>query len=169
MKSTLPIILLSLVFSGSALANPTFEYKFQKFPTKEKYKGTPAKPIIKTQGDRLFRTRLREAAAKGPDFAGHFKVATWGCGSDGCTSFRIIDSNTGEILPVGGTVSRSCRQDNDEDILVYQPNSRLFIINGNLDDERLGVFYYEFKNKKLILLKEAQHPRKDVNCFQPES
>ena len=140
MKRLLPIILLSFLLSGNALANPTFEYKFQEFPAKEKYKGTPAKLKIKTQGDRLFRTRLREAAAEKPDFAGHFKVAKWGCGSDGCTTFEIIDSSSGEILQIGGTVSRSCRQNYDEDVLIYHPDSRLFIINGNLDDERLGIY-----------------------------
>ncbi len=118
MIRTLTIFLLCLVLNGRAIANPTFEYKFQDFPAKEKYKGTPAIPKIQTQGDRLFRTRLREAAVKHPDFAGHYKVATWGCGSDGCTTFEIIDSNSGEILQAGGTVSRSCRQENDEDILV---------------------------------------------------
>ena len=53
-------------------------------------------PVIKTAEARRFRTMIREAAAKGPNFAGHFTVAEWGCGA-GCVSVAIIDAATGSI------------------------------------------------------------------------
>jgi len=163
-----------IFFSMAALAvaenEPAFEYKFEEFAVRDVFKGTAAKPKIKSRVDRLYRTQLRKAAPTGPNFAGHYTVASWGCGSDGCTSFSIMDAKTGEILGgVGTTVSRSCKQDWQEKILIYKPDSKLFIINGNLSDEDLGVFYYELKNKKLKLLKSMPHPREKKSCYDTEA
>jgi hypothetical protein len=154
-----------LVAVVTAAASTDFIYRFTEYPATDKYRGRPAAVNIKTAGDRMYRTVLREAAAKVPDFAGHYKVATWGCGS-GCITYAIIDSNSGEILQeAGGVVSRSCKQDDSEKILNYRLDSRLLIINGNLDDENLGIYYYELRGKKLLLLKETPHPRKDASCY----
>ncbi len=157
---------LSMAAMAGAENEPPFEYKFEKFAVTDDFKGTPAKPKIKSKGHRLFRTQLLKAASTGPNFAGHYTVASWGCGSDGCTSFSIIDAKTGEILEgVGTTVSRSCKQDWQEKTIIYKPDSSLFIINGNLNDEDLGVFYYELKDKKLKLLKSTPHPKEKKSCY----
>jgi len=164
------LIFFSMAALAAAENEPDFEYKFEEFFVKEVFKGTPAKPKIKSRGDRLFRTQLLKSASTGPNFASHYTVASWGCGSDGCTSFSIIDAKTGEILDgVGTTVSRSCKQDWQEKILIFKPDSRLFIINGNLNDENLGVFYYELKNKKLKLIKSRHHPREMKTCYDTEA
>src|SRR5262245_16415153 len=39
-----------------------------------------------------FRTVLQQELAKGPNFAGHYRVAAWGCGSS-CTMFAVIDTD----------------------------------------------------------------------------
>jgi hypothetical protein len=46
---------------------------------------------------REFRTRLREAAREKPNFAGHFIVTTWGCGTE-CVEGAIIDARTGRVF-----------------------------------------------------------------------
>src|SRR3974390_3288697 len=69
---------------------------FDRFHVAELYKGKPAAPVIKTAQDREFRTRIREGAADGPNFAGHFTLATWGCGA-GCVSFVVVDAAHGAI------------------------------------------------------------------------
>ena len=143
-------VICFLCIVAVTFAGPAFIYKFEDYPAKGTYKGTPAIVKITTKGDRMYRTVLREAAAKGPDFTGHYKVATWGCGS-GCVTYAIIDSNSGEILQgAGGVVSRSCKQDDSEEVLNFRLESRLLIVNGNLDDEHLGIFYYELKDRKLV-------------------
>ena len=46
---------------------------------------------------RSFRTRLSEALHRGVNFAGHYAVAGWGCGT-GCISGAIIDARTGNVF-----------------------------------------------------------------------
>ena len=46
---------------------------------------------------RTMRTRLKEALAGGVNFAGHYIVAGWGCGT-GCFSGAIIDARTGVVF-----------------------------------------------------------------------
>lgn len=45
---------------------------------------------------KIFRTRLREAIGQKPDFAGYYKVATWGCGTM-CQTTALIDARDGKV------------------------------------------------------------------------
>lgn len=57
----------------------------------------PNAPLkLTTSSERMFRTRLGEAAKEGANFAGHYRFAHWGCGS-ACAAGAIIDLKTGEI------------------------------------------------------------------------
>lgn len=44
-----------------------------------------------------FKTRTEESVKKGANFAGHFNVATWGCGTD-CFGYSIVDMNSGKVV-----------------------------------------------------------------------
>jgi hypothetical protein len=44
-----------------------------------------------------FRTALSRGAAEGPNFAGHYTVVTWGCGTL-CEEFMIVDARSGEVF-----------------------------------------------------------------------
>src|ERR1700754_1179935 len=70
--------------------------RFENYPVKEHFKGQLASVKLTTRNARLFRTRLRENARNGVNFAGHYVAATWGCGS-ACWSFAIIDARTGQV------------------------------------------------------------------------
>ena len=43
-----------------------------------------------------FRARLREAIGQKPDFAGYYKVVTWGCGTM-CQTTALIDARDGKV------------------------------------------------------------------------
>jgi hypothetical protein len=43
-----------------------------------------------------YRTKLREGAAEGPNFAGHFTVVGLGCGTS-CIQWAVVDARTGAI------------------------------------------------------------------------
>ena len=45
---------------------------------------------------RMYRTKLREGAARGPNFAGRFTVVLWGCGT-GCQIVAVVDARTGRL------------------------------------------------------------------------
>ena len=44
----------------------------------------------------MYRTKLREGAARGPNFAGHYTAVTWGCGT-GCQILAVVDARTGQL------------------------------------------------------------------------
>src|SRR5215207_9403419 len=44
-----------------------------------------------------FRTNLRSAAKGGVNFAGHYILTTWGCGTN-CSQSAIIDARTGRVF-----------------------------------------------------------------------
>jgi hypothetical protein len=78
----------------------------EKVPTFEDYKvtdifrGVPAK--IDPQSHpwaRRFKTVLSEGAGKGPNFAGHYRLIDWGCGTS-CIAFAIVDVKTGRVFAV---------------------------------------------------------------------
>jgi hypothetical protein len=43
---------------------------------------------------RMYRTKLREGAAHGPNFAGRYTAVMWGCGT-GCQILAVVDARTG--------------------------------------------------------------------------
>ena len=45
----------------------------------------------------MFRTNLRNAAKEGVNFAGHYILTTWGCGTN-CTQSAIIDARNGRVF-----------------------------------------------------------------------
>ena len=50
---------------------------------------------------RMYRTRLREGAAGGANFAGHYAAVSWGCGNE-CQGTLIVDLRSGKVLGVKG-------------------------------------------------------------------
>src|SRR5229473_6874968 len=69
--------------------------KFSDFPVKDIYQGQPARPII-TKEFRSFRTMIRNGADSDVEFAGHYTIPRWGCGTD-CNGFVIVDSISGRV------------------------------------------------------------------------
>lgn len=72
--------------------------RFGDFPVDHVYKGAP-KPVDLHSHPRArtYRTRLRQGARMGPNFAGRYTVVSWGCGSN-CESTMIVDAATGEVF-----------------------------------------------------------------------
>lgn len=122
--------------------------RFEDYPVAEMFNGTPAAPRLVEPWSRLYRTRIREGVtkdygafrgsvylkSKGPNFAGHYFVVNWGCGT-GCLMMVVVDAVTGHVYPpplaVGTVGNQQIGIPNlgtgwaDFD---YRPNSRLFMI-----------------------------------------
>lgn len=108
--------------------------RFQDYHVATAWHGKNAKLWLRTYNEKLFLTQLTNAAKEPPDFAGHYKIAGWGCGSV-CASGALIDLKTGAIHPLpfaghgrgaeywiftGGPV--------EEKYIEYRRDSRLLII-----------------------------------------
>jgi hypothetical protein len=91
---------------------------------------------------RQYRTVIRDAAKRPIDFAGHYTLATWGCGS-GCVMAAAIDAKTGRATSLPFTVS-DWPMDVTEP-LSYHVDSCLLIVRGSRDESaEHGTYYYVF-------------------------
>jgi len=137
------------------------EPSFKSYPaTVEKRQ---AKSInFKDPAARTMRTRLSEALAGGVNFAGHYIVAGWGCGT-GCISGAVIDARDGKVywpLPLYALASGTNADGNyvDEPV-AYSKNSRLLVITGspgvkdNQKEKPSGKYFYEWRGNDLKLIK----------------
>jgi hypothetical protein len=95
-------ILFTLFFSWNLLGAPTTGcegkkiLRFEAYASADTFVGQTHPPVLATPLDRKYKTMIRSTAADGPDFAGHFAIASWGCGT-GCLEFVIIDLKTGRV------------------------------------------------------------------------
>lgn len=75
---------------------------FEDYPAKI-YKGPLADPDFSTDPDaKRFITRITKGCEEGINFAGHYTLITWGCGSP-CQSGVVVDRKTGAIYGGYGT------------------------------------------------------------------
>jgi hypothetical protein len=124
--------------------------RFEDFPAPTDWKGPPTAVKLATRSERLFRTRLLQAANKPPNFATHYRFTMWGCGSE-CASGAIIDFATGQVIapPLAERMSFSVCQSAYEGFGVeVRPESRLMVLRCGLNfDVRLqrnvpDVYYF---------------------------
>lgn len=73
--------------------------KFEDFPIAEKWNQERATVKLSTGSERMFRTQLTNAAKEPPNFAGHYRIAYWGCGSF-CSAGALVDLQTGDSFPL---------------------------------------------------------------------
>jgi len=111
-------------------------YPFDRYPAGKLFKGRPAAPQLVTADQRGFRTVLRNGAKKGPNFAGHFTVVQWGCGSN-CIAMAVVDAVTGTVY------DQDMPQMNESGICgpIFKVTSTLFVVetspipNGDCEPE----------------------------------
>lgn len=141
----LSVILLT-INAGLAAELP----RFKDFPIAEVYEGTNSPVDLSTPEAHKFRTRLREASLQKPNFAGHYILTRWGCGS-GCVQPAIINAKNGRVFIVPFTITTVGEE--VVDILQFRPDSQLFIVNGSRNDQpENGIYYYLWDGKKLKLI-----------------
>jgi hypothetical protein len=141
--------------SGSNITSgdpPTFNH----YPSIVDFKGNPAKPLLVTPREHAFRTQIREQASTGPNFAGHFTIAKWGCGSP-CIAFVIVDSKTGNVFDPG--FSLACADGNVMDATIdFKLTSHLIIATGFSKETGCGRDFFEWDGKRLKLIRfEPSH------------
>ena len=156
-------ILSALVISTASLngqGQKDLYPRLNDYPVADVFTGTPAQPKLLRRGDKLFRTMIREGAAKGPNFAGHYTIAEWGCGTS-CVSIAVIDAKTGDVYsgPFGilGYSSNMKYADVSEakfEPLSYNVYSRLLIVRGCPEDENCGSFFYEWRTPRFRLIRK---------------
>ncbi|WP_436637642.1 hypothetical protein [Microbaculum sp. FT89] len=124
--------------SEFALAQPapksrSEQFIFSDYPPHEHFTGQPRLPDFSGRDSdyRMYRTRIREGAARGVNFAGHYSIVEIGCGTS-CRFAFVVDLRTGEVgsFPHGG-------EENYQMKLLYSPDSRLLKVRwmGDINSE----------------------------------
>ncbi len=133
--------------------------RFEDFSVPEVFTGKPAGPVLITSEERRYQTVIRqgitkgwgvedgatgkELAVAGPNFAGHYVIVTWGCGSP-CLMAAIVDLKTGRVFPPPfhhgpGHSYFQVPWAFPAQALAYRLNSRLLIANICETDKAVSV------------------------------
>jgi hypothetical protein len=149
-------IVIVAVFGVSWAYADTSIPRFDDFPANS-YHGKIAPVRIVSMKDRQFKSRLRELSGQKPNFAGHYRLATWGCGAS-CVTAVAIDAESGRTVWLPFTV---CCWDVDiDDPIKFKVNSRLIEIHGSRNEAGGGTYYYALDNDGFTLIKAVEKAAK---------
>ena len=144
--------------------------QFTDYPVREKWRGPAAKVRLTTKSEHMFRTRLTDAAKEPPDFAGHYRIAGWGCGS-ACVATAIVNLKTGLVYPPplagkgeGWQRWMNCAAWLDDKPLEYRRDSRLMIVRCGWDVDENGrnwpdVYYLLWQGTRFEQLLHVKSPK----------
>jgi hypothetical protein len=155
------LLLVSFAFvSLSVGAQPIPQ--FDDYRVTEIFRGAPARPVLATSEQRRYRTRITagvsESFKPGPNFAGHYVVIQWGCGSQ-CVMMAIVDTKTGAVYdpPLSGTGSELyIPLDNLSKMETeYHRGSSLMVLRDACRNFRgeCGTYYFNWRENKFALVK----------------
>lgn len=138
---------------------------FRDYRVKNIYHGKSVPPII-TKEFRGFPTRIRRGARSDVEFAGHYTIPRWGCGTE-CNGFVVVDSISGKVYDgfgVAGLPFSWLEEYGGDDAfprMEFYANSRLLKINACPNEENCGLYDYEMiDGKGLELLRVDLLPKK---------
>ncbi|MGH7025529.1 MAG: hypothetical protein ACREEB_18330 [Caulobacteraceae bacterium] len=140
--------------------------RFSDYPARVEKIAKPAAVDLRSDPEaRTFRTMLRDGARNGPNFAGHFTIVGWGCGSS-CLQWAVVDARSGKVsldrsIQVVSAVYVADEQaklpgvDYDYNALRFRRDSALVAILGapHEDEAREGVAFYRWNGKIFQFLK----------------
>src|SRR5882672_10672632 len=141
--------------------------RFGDYPVKNIYHGEPVPPVI-TKEFRFFRTMIRRGARSHVEFAGHYTVPSWGCGTE-CIGFVVVDSVSGKVYDgfgVHGLPFTWVKEHGGEAIerMEFHAYSRLMKINACPNETNCGLYDYVMVDGKGLKLIRSELLPKD---FQP--
>jgi hypothetical protein len=129
----------------------------------------PALPLGQTETEARFLRRIVTEAKKGPNFAGHYTIVIWSCGSP-CRNLAVVNVETGESYhtPFIGVLGwGSCDEDSvvARDPLSYRIDSSLLVVTGTLEiadyktgyieEGPCGRYYYDWNGHELKLIRSV--------------
>jgi hypothetical protein len=117
----------------------------------------PARLQVTDAKSREFVTMLRESAGKSPNFAGHFVLASWGCGAS-CIMIAAIDRRSGQVFWLPFTLC--CWKADIAEPLEFRTGSSLLVLHGSRNESGGGTYYYNFSHHSFRLIRayEADKP-----------
>lgn len=142
---------------GAARAADVNVPRFEDFAVSDTFTGKAAKVRLVSADDKEYATRIREASHQRPNFAGHYVLASWGCGAS-CVSSVAIDAKTGHVAWLPFTV---CCWDVDvKEPIESRRDSRLIVVHGSRNETGSGTYYYVLDKGGFKLVKAVEKTAK---------
>jgi hypothetical protein len=143
--------------------------KFADYPAPPPRPFKPAKADTRPRDAHAFRTALGEAAKQGPNFAGRYTIAGWGCGTS-CLDWGVIDERTGKVTfdrgrrvtqnlasewkSNGEAIARFHAQGTnpDFDLLAFRKDSALLVVLGapGEDETHAGLTWLHWTGRRFV-------------------
>lgn len=155
------IFLMCASFPAEAQRTPLF----RDFPTGAVYVGHHSNPDLSSPEAYNYRTRLREASQEDVNFASHYRVVTWGCGTN-CIAGAVIDVISGRVTFFPFSICCSVKQqDADFQPVLIRPNSKLIVFVGlRGEDAPDAAHFYEFTGSQFrFIASSAPFPQAPDN------
>jgi hypothetical protein len=146
-----------VVLSAPGYASETTP-QFQDFASENVIINKSVAPDLSTGRARQYKTRLRQAIKLPANFAGHYRLVIWGCGTS-CATGAVLDKSDGRVIFLPFTIC--CSEDYSDDFqpIAYRQDSRLIVFSGLIDEAGVnGAHYYLFDGRKFGLLKTIAAP-----------
>jgi hypothetical protein len=150
--SLVSLAMLCATVSAVAGSRPEAAPRFSDYPATRSAQPRAADPIrlrLTSPSTRRYRSILHQEFTKPANFAGHLRVAVWGCGTD-CRNFAVLDQITGSAYTLPRVDEISGVMGNDDERVEFRQDSRLLIISGSINEGTVpGKFYYLWTGKRL--------------------
>jgi hypothetical protein len=163
-------VLMFILSTQSAIAQRT--PLFRDFPSGPVYVGPHSEPDLSSRDAYAYRTRLREAAREDVNFAGHYRVVTWGCGTS-CAFGGVVDVVSGRVVLFPFSICCSVKiGEADFQPVLVRPNSRLIVFVGLRSEEGPdAAHFYEFTGKGFVYLASSSPfaPHAPMAAQEPRS
>ena len=136
---------------------------FKKYPVVEKIGNYSANLDLTSHPQaKNFKSVLSNAYSKGPNFAGHYTIATWGCGSP-CQLVAVMNHEDGKVffLPHSTQVGSDFKLDSN--LFITNPPEVLDEYRAEAEKhysplmswEKFSSEYYKWENDRFVLIYPA--------------
>lgn len=129
-----------LIASPAWAAGPPFD----EFPAGPVMDEPSAPPDLSSPNAKAFRTRLREGVRGPANFAGHYNLVRWGCGTS-CVEGAVVDRLNGAVIILP---SVCCTEHWTEKLepIDARVDSRLLVLSGKINEDGPDVVHYYVLN-----------------------
>lgn len=133
---------------------------FEKYPIIEKVENYSAELNLTSHPQaKIFKSVLSNAYSKGPNFAGHYTIATWGCGSP-CQLVAVMDHKDGQVFFFPHSTQVGSNFKLDSNLLITNPSEVLDEYRATAEEhhaplmswEQFSSEYYKWENNHFVLI-----------------
>jgi len=135
--------------------------QYSDYAVNKIYQGPNAEITLESRLDRMFRSNLRAAAKRKPNFAGEYVLTRWGCGGR-CVSGAVINIRTGKVIHFPSN-SGDWRGDSNRELIEFRLDSRLVVYAGWINQDTgggiHGLHFYEITDDGFKFVKTISVPQ----------